>query len=130
MGFAIATLVFSAIAYSNLVNDVHSEIGITGLVVALVFGPLCVVAASDRDWTFVFYDGHVECGRLKLNRRVSYSDVAGLTMKEGHFAVITPSARIRVDLKDGSHLFVPGNPRNRRLNTDLYAWLNTKIGPA
>lgn len=74
-----------------------------------------------------FYENQFQLDGRGLSQDFSYSDIGDVSL-EKDLTFYLPTPRIRIRTKESGDFVVFGNPKNRKLQTDLYSWLRTKVG--
>jgi hypothetical protein len=74
-----------------------------------------------------FYESHFTVRGWRVNRRVDYNNVEAVVNHRSKSLWITYTT-LRIFVKgDAKPLVIPRIPKSRRLQTDLYSWLSSKV---
>jgi hypothetical protein len=86
---------------------------------------------SRRERTVDLYPDSLKITGWKTNVKVPYSEVTDVSVREMKlFGKTLPYRGIFITIRgQGDPFFISGNPKIRKLKTDLYPWLVAKAGP-
>jgi hypothetical protein len=84
-----------------------------------------------RNWTrpvrrAKFYEDRFQIVGGGIHRELDYSDVISVSL-ENRFQHFLYPLHVRIRINSGEDFLVPGNPKNRKLRTDLCSWLIGKV---
>lgn len=122
--FVILVLVF----YYDLASGEtqYSSVGIEAALSFLLM--VYTLVLSVKPWLYPvrkarFFEDHAELEGRKVGSTIMYTDIVGLEEVNG-FGFLEPMRQVHITL-DGREepIRIFGNPRNRELDTTLYAWL-------
>jgi hypothetical protein len=122
-GAEIVCLVFVAICLILAYNQIVPVV--PGLVLALELY-LFVKAWSNHPRKATFYESHLTMETAGLASDFHYDQISDVA-KVNLFPIIGPRTQVQIAFKDIERPYtIPSNPMIRRLNVDLYSWLEEK----
>ena len=110
-------------AYAGSLAPVYSLAMPTVVLLAFV-----AFFVTRREWTVKFYDGSLTIKGWKTDVKVTYSEVAGISVGRAYgflWRFMFPG--VSFFIKGYPKPFIiPTNPKNKKLKTDLYSWIVAK----
>ena len=134
LSFFLPFVFFVLWFYYALANGAtqYPSVGIEAILALLLM--VYTLVLSVKPWSYAvrkarFYEDHAELEGRKLDSTILYTDIVGLEEVNG-FGFLDPMRQVLITLEGREEpIRIFGNPRNKELNTTLFAWLWHKTEP-